>query len=173
MMNDLINNLKKFAIDDFPIKTVSKFISQYNFSAKELDSYCFYKKNKYSRNLVHKEKDFEILIVCWNPGQVAPIHGHEGEKCWMRVESGALQICNYKLDRVNPLTLTMTDLTKGAAGYLDGPAEIHSVENVYNETAVSLHIYAKPFDKCDIYDLDAGIIRKTELLYDSMNKKLC
>ena len=101
------------------------------------------------------------------------IHGHEGEKCWMRVESGALQICNYKLDRVNPLTLTMTDLTKGAAGYLDGPAEIHSVENVYNETAVSLHIYAKPFDKCDIYDLDAGIIRKTELLYDSMNKKLC
>ena len=44
MMNDLINNLKKFAIDDFPIKTVSKFISQYNFSAKELDSYCFYKK---------------------------------------------------------------------------------------------------------------------------------
>jgi cysteine dioxygenase len=172
-MNDLINNLKIFAVDDFPIKTVSEYISQYKFSAKELNNYCLYKEKKYARHLVHKEKDFEILIVCWKPEQGAPIHGHESEKCWMRIESGALQICNYKLDSINPLELTMISLTKGEVGYLDGPAEIHSVENVYNEPAISLHVYAKPFDKCDIYDLNEGVIRKTELLYDSMYKKPC
>ena len=111
----------------------------------ELNNYCFYKDSKYARHLVHKEKDFEILIVCWKPGQAAPIHGHEGEKCWMRIESGALQISNYQLDSISPLKLTMSGLTKGEVGYLDGPAEIHSVENIYEESAISLHIYAKPF----------------------------
>ena len=125
------------------------------------------------KNLIYKEDDFEILLVCWKAGQVAPIHGHEGEKCWMRVESGALQICNYKLDSIKPLELTMTGVIKGEAGYVDGPADIHSVENVNDEPAVSLHVYAKPFGQCDIYDLDDGIIRRLELTYDSMYKKPC
>ena len=48
----------------------------------------------------------------------------------------------------------MNNLVTGDKGFLDGPAEIHSVENIFNEPAVSLHIYAKPFDACDIYDLE-------------------
>ena len=172
-MNDLIKNLQNFSIENFPLQTVSQFIGKYQFSSEELKSYCFYKDTKYARHLVHKEKDFEILIVCWNPGQIAPIHGHEGEKCWMRIETGALQISNYNLNSVNPLSLTMIDVVKGEVGYLDGPAEIHSVENVFNEPAVSLHIYAKPFAECDIYDLEDGLILKTKLLYDSMYKEPC
>ena len=31
-------------------------------------------------------------------------------------------------------------------GFLDGPADIHSVANLTNEYAVSLHVYAKPYD---------------------------
>ena len=138
-----------------------------------LNEYVGFKTEKYARHLVHKDKDFEILVVCWNPGQNAPIHGHEGEKCWMRVESGALQVCNYKLDSVEPLALSMTNIIKGEKGYLDGPADIHSVENVYNEPAVSLHIYAKPFSECDIYCLDSGKIKRAELAYDSMHKEPC
>jgi len=172
-MNDLIKNLQNFSIENFPVQAVSQFIGKYQFSTEELKSYCFYKDNKYARHLVHKEKDFEILIVCWNPGQISPIHGHEGEKCWMRVETGALQISNYNLNSVNPLSLTMIDVVKGEVGYLDGPAEIHSVENVFNEPAVSLHIYAKPFAECDIYDLEDGLILKTKLLYDSIYKEPC
>jgi len=172
-MNDLIKNLQNFSIENFPVQAVSQFIGKYQFSTEELKSYCFYKDNNYARHLVHKEKDFEILIVCWNPGQISPIHGHEGEKCWMRVETGALQISNYKLNSVNPLSLTMIDVVKGEVGYLDGPAEIHSVENVFNEPAVSLHIYAKPFAECDIYDLEDGLILKTKLLYDSIYKEPC
>ena len=67
----------------------------------------------------------------------------------------------------------MTNLIKGEKGYLDGPADIHSVENVYNEPAVSLHIYAKPFSECDIYCLDSGKIKRVELAYDSMHKEPC
>ena len=113
------------------------------------------------------------MLVCWKAGQVAPIHGHEGEKCWMRVESGALQISNYTLESIDPLLLNMADQIKGETGHLDGPAEIHSVENAYSEDAVSLHVYAKPFSKCDIYCLDTGTVERVKLVYDSIDKQLC
>ena len=172
-MDDLISQLKKFATEDFPISTVSDYLNDYSLSDDMLNEYAYFKDQKYCRNLVHKENDFEIIVVCWKAGQVAPIHGHEGEKCWMRVESGALRVSNYLLKSLEPLTLSMTEQVKGEAGHLDGPAEIHSVENVYSDDAVSLHVYAKPFSKCDIYCLDSGTVERVELVYDSIDKQLC
>ena len=61
-MNDLINNLKKFAVNDFPVETVSDYILKYKFSDNELNNYCFYKDSKYARHLVHKEKDFDLVF---------------------------------------------------------------------------------------------------------------
>ena len=156
-MKSLIHDLKEYAREDFPVPEISAFLSQYKLPQVTLADYVKFKTNKYARHLVHKDEDFEILIVCWQPGQKAPIHGHEGEKCWMRVESGALQVCNYQLDSIEPLALTMTDL----------------VENIFDQPAVSLHIYAKPFSECDIYCLDVGRIERVALVYDSINKELC
>ena len=172
-MKSLIHDLKEYARQDFPVPEISTFLSQYKLPQVTLADYVKFKTDKYARHLVHKDEDFEILIVCWQPGQKAPIHGHEGEKCWMRVESGALQVCNYQLDSIEPLALTMIDLVQGERGYLDGPAEIHSVENIFDQPAVSLHIYAKPFSECDIYCLDVGRIERVALVYDSINKELC
>ena len=172
-MDDLINQLKTFAVEDFPIGKVSEYLNNYSISNKNLNNYVHFKDEKYCRNLIYKEDDFEILLVCWKAGQVAPIHGHEGEKCWMRVESGALRVSNYLLQSLDPLTLNMTEQIKGESGHLYGPAEIHSVENVYSEDAVSLHVYAKPFSKCDIYCLETGTVERVKLVYDSIDKQLC
>ncbi len=91
-MNDLIIQLKKFATEDFPVSGVSDYLNDYSLSNEILNEYAHFKDQKYCRNLVHKENDFEIIVVCWKAGQVAPIHGHEGEKCWARVQDGNLQI---------------------------------------------------------------------------------
>lgn len=172
-MNSLIDDLKSYARQGFPVSEITSFLTDYNLTQETLNEYVRYKSDKYARHLVHKDEDFEILIVCWAPGQTAPIHGHEGEKCWMRVEQGALKVCNYEMDSMSPLSLTMTEEMKGEAGFLDGPADIHSVENVFNEPAVSLHIYAKPFAECDIYCLDTGTIKRVELVYDTIYKEPC
>lgn len=172
-MNSLIHDLKTYARQDFPVPELTSFLAHYDLSQDTLNEYVGFKSEKYARHLVHKDEDFEILIVCWEPGQTAPIHGHEGEKCWMRVEQGALKVCNYELDSMAPLSLTMTEEIKGEKGFLDGPAEIHSVENVYDEPAVSLHIYAKPFAECDIYCLDSSTIKRVSLVYDTMYKEPC
>ena len=111
--------------------------------------------------------------MCWKSGQKAPIHGHEGEKCFMRVEKGALQFTNYNLVSTDPLKLTKIESLKGEVGFLDGPADVHSVENIYNEDSITFHIYAKPYSACDVYDINTGSIYRKELTYDSMFKKAC
>jgi hypothetical protein len=68
----------------------------------------------------------------------------------------------------SPLSLApVGDPILGGQGHVDGPADIHAVETV-GADAVSLHVYVKPYDECDIYDLERGVIRRVRLGYDSV-----
>ena len=173
MLNKIIRDLKNFATTNFPTSDVSSYLKNVKLSDNDLEKYLLKKDKQYTRNLIHKDVDFEIMVVCWPPKISAPIHGHEGEKCWARVEDGELQISNYEKVSSNPLELIKTKQRSCLPGYLDGPAEIHSVENLTNEFATSLHVYARPYDACDVYDLEKGMVNRLKLGYHSIDGVLC
>ena len=172
-MDTLINDLRIFTEQRFPVTKVTSYLRSLDLQKEQLEKYCYFNRDFYTRNLVHKEKGFELMVVCWSPGQKAPIHGHEGEKCWARIQKGSLQVCNYKEISSDPMNLDLVDRVLAKKGYLDGPADIHSVENISNDIAVSLHVYASPFDSCDIYDMETGVKNRIQLQYHSMFGKLC
>ena len=172
-MDTFIKSLKLFAKEDFPIKKVSDFIFNSNFSKTTLDKYSYFNEKTFARNMIYKDQDFQILLICWSPGQSAPIHGHEGEKCWFKIISGALEICNYTLKSRSPLKLKKIEEFYAHKGYLDGPADIHSVNNSSKEPVVTLHIYAKPYDSCETYDIETKQIKRMEMKYHSIDGKLC
>ena len=173
MLNAVIDKLKEFSKEDFPVTEVSSYLLDLNIDQKELKKYLLRENDHYTRNLIHRDSDFEIMIICWPPNTAAPIHGHEGEKCWARVQDGNLQICNYEEISSKPLKLNMVQELSCAPGFLDGPADIHSVENITEEFATSLHVYAKPYDACDIYDIEKGTIDRIKLSYHSIDGILC
>tara|TARA_B100001250_G_scaffold413538_1_gene448004 strand:+ start:1963 stop:2481 length:519 start_codon:yes stop_codon:yes gene_type:complete len=172
-MKDLVHKLQKFAKKEFPSTEVTNFLNNYELIEKDRLKYSHFSKKNYTRNLVFRNKYFEIIILCWSPGQIAPIHGHEGEKCWAKVEVGKLKFCNFNIISKNPLKLKNEKEIIGKKGFLDGPAEIHSVENIYDKNAVSLHIYAKPYDSCNIYDINTKKINRVNLEYHSKFGQLC
>ena len=173
MIEAVIERLKEFAHQDFPVSEVSSYLLNLNLNENEIKKYSFHKGNYYTRNLIHKDTDFELMVICWPPNTSAPIHGHEGEKCWARVQEGQLQICNYEEISSDPLDLNMIQRLSCSPGFLDGPADIHSVENLSDKFATSLHVYAKPYDACDIYDTDNGKIERMKLSYYSNNGVIC
>ena len=173
MIEAVIERLKEFAHQDFPVPEVSSYLLNLNLNENELKKYSFLKENYYTRNLIHKDTEFELMVICWPPNTSAPIHGHEGEKCWARVQEGQLQICNYEEISSDPLELNMIQRLSCSPGFLDGPADIHSVENLSYKFATSLHVYAKPYDACDIYDTDNGKIERMKLSYYSNNGVIC
>ena len=172
-MESLIKKLQMFAKQNFPVAEISSYLIDLDIPQEKLEKYCHFNNGFYTRNLVHKEQDFEILVVCWPAEQAAPIHGHEGEKCWARVQEGQLQICNYEEISSDPLELKMIQDLSCSPGFLDGPADIHSVENLSDKFAISLHVYAKPYDACDIYDTYNGKIERMKLGYHSNNGVIC
>ena len=65
MINTLINDLKIFAQDNFHVETVSSYLKDLNLSKKDLEKYDHRNETTYTRNLIHREKDFEIMPVSY------------------------------------------------------------------------------------------------------------
>ena len=171
-MDRLVKDIESFAKQEFPKSAVSSYLAETLIEPNSLSPYLKYEKHRYTRHLVHKNTDFELLVICWGKGHSAPIHGHEGELCWARVEQGRLLFYNFRVLSENPLQLSPEGApVEGKVGFLDGPAEIHSVANPmsFGINAVSLHLYSKPYLKCDIYESVKGPKRRVRLAYDTIH----
>lgn len=113
------------------------------------DLQCF-KEGAYSRNLVLKSDNVEILVVCWQPGQGTVVHGHDTSDGLMMILSGEMTEIQYlpnggKEERqIGP-----GDISHVPVGYR------HEVKNTSNRNVVSFHVYAPPLKK-DIQSLDLG-----------------
>lgn len=162
----LVQGLENLAERNFPIFDVGKFLQDISIPYETFKPYVFFEQDRYTRNLIYKTTSFEILLLCWGPGQKSPIHGHEGEKCWMQVEQGQLIFTNYQ--EVPSAGLDQVSVVTGSAGFTDGPAIIHKVENLSHEPAMSLHLYARPFQQCDIFDQERHEKKKVKLSYYSV-----
>ncbi len=173
-MGEFVAALEAIAASGFETPRVQAYLERSLIAPGELSPYLHFRAGHYTRNLVHKTAAFEILVVCWGVGQRAPVHGHEGERCWARVEQGKLRFTSYRLITEAPLALEAAGPpVDGAVGYLDGPADIHAVENLadFAAPAASLHVYSKPYAECDVYDLTRGVRRRLRLAYDTVYGK--
>jgi len=165
------DEIKDLVQHGFDRRDVHRFLAETRIEHASLAQHVSFEDGRYTRHLVHKSSEVELLVLCWPRGSRAPVHGHEGELCWARVERGRLRFTNYRETSRVPLhVLPVGGALEGGPGYLDGPADLHAVENPkeFDADAVSLHIYSRPYDECDIYDLAAGLVRRVRLRYDSV-----
>ena len=51
----------------------------------------------YTRNLVARNEQFEMLVLCWSAGQESPIHDHAGQHCFMAVLQGRIEEQQYAM----------------------------------------------------------------------------
>lgn len=172
-ISEFVEKLNKLSYKNFPNDEVADLFHKNPLALEYLEPYTFHSDARYTRNLIHKSQDFELILMCWGHGQYSAVHGHEGQKCWMRIEQGELEFSNYHdNNKEDPADLKKIDVKIGKKGFVDGPAYIHGVKNKSGKKAMSLHLYAKPFAECDIYDLDEHQIKKIALGYHSIHGKL-
>ena len=48
--------------------------------------YAFFSGEHYVRNLVETNDDFELLVICWGPGQISRIHNHDNSNGQVTVD---------------------------------------------------------------------------------------
>jgi cysteine dioxygenase len=162
---------------EFTLEGVLTFLRNHPVDVASLSPYLFFCSDHYTRNLIHKTDLFELLAICWDKGQKSVIHNHRDQRCWMSVPYGRLMVHNFAVIQKDPgrafcelKSTTKFELNPSSPGEVDPDEPIHQVLNLpsFDCKAVSLHIYSRPFDTCEVYDLksktysDMPLVNTTE-----------
>ena len=64
----------------------------------DLEPYIGFKEGNYWRHRVCRNEAVEMLVICWRPGQLTPIHDHNGSHGVVRVHQGLMGESTFAFD---------------------------------------------------------------------------
>jgi cysteine dioxygenase len=140
--------------------------------SESLAPYLNWDRQHYTRNLIDRTPVYELMAICWEVGQASSVHNHRDQNCWMAVPMGRLHVENFHLVHQDlasgscelaPLNTVEMNIAHPCAV---NPADpVHRVVNPreFNQRAVSLHVYSRPFDSCVVYSPEQGTCGEIKL----------
>lgn len=174
-IENFVRGLRKFPESAFDgIEQVREFLKGMPVDPASLDPFLTWDRQHYTRNLIDKTPLYELMAICWEIGQISSIHNHRDQNCWMAVPSGRLLVENFHVVHQDitggtcKLTATETVEMNAAQPCAVDPREpVHRVINPreFNQRAVSLHVYSRPFDTCVVYSAEQGTCGVIDLHY--------
>jgi len=141
-----------------------------------LTPYLNWDRQHYTRNLIDRTPLYELMAICWEVGQASSVHNHKDQNCWMAVPLGRLQVENFHLVHqdlgagkcsLEPLNVVEMNISHPCA--VDPSDPVHRVVNPleFNQRAVSLHVYSRPFDTCVVYSPEQGTCGEIKLHFNT------
>lgn len=150
----------------------ARVLERYALEHDDWRGYAHFDPEVYTRNLVARCEPFELLVLAWNAGQSSPIHNHSGQHCWMAVLEGDIEEVQFEWprpDAVEPLRSTRTTrLSAGKVAYIHDDIALHLVRPAGGARGVSLHLYSRPIDTCNVYDSISGKVAPRTMAYYSV-----
>lgn len=150
---------------------VAQTLGTYAAHQSDWRRFALFESSSYTRNLVARNQHFEMLVICWSPGQSSPIHNHDGQNCWMAVLEGEIEELHFS-HRANgrgPLQRGASrSFRPGKVGFINDEIALHLIRPLAGQGGVSLHIYSKPIETCSVYDEATGEVIRKRLAYHSV-----
>ena len=155
-----------------PTEPIRRFLQDFPVDPDSLVSYLTWDRQHYTRNLIDRTSLYELLAICWEVGQASSVHNHRDQNCWMAVPLGRLQVENFHIVhqdlaagrcQLKPLNTVEMNISHPCA--VDPADPVHRVVNSheFNQRAVSLHVYSRPFDTCVVYSPEHGTCGEIKL----------
>jgi cysteine dioxygenase len=174
-IHDFVIALRKFPEAAFgPTEQIRKFLEDNPLNPDSLAPYLTWDRQHYTRNLIDKNPLYELIAVCWEVGQASSIHNHRDHNCWMAVPVGRLLVENYHvLHQDIPAGKSAIESTEIVEMNAEHPCAVDPLEPVhrvinpreFNQRAVSLHVYSRPFNTCVVYSAEQGTCGEIQLHY--------
>jgi cysteine dioxygenase len=166
LIRQLIQSLRQFPESMFEqTEPLRRFLQESPVEPESLAPYLTWNRQHYTRNLIDRTAFYELMAICWEVGQVSSVHNHRDQNCWMAVPVGRLRVENFHLVhqdlhagrcRLEPLNSVEMNVAQPCA--VDPADPVHRVVNPteFDQRAVSLHVYSRPFDTCVVYSPEQG-----------------
>ncbi|PNH12658.1 Cysteine dioxygenase type 1, partial [Tetrabaena socialis] len=58
--------------------------------------YAEWGDHSYLRHLLWCDEEFEVMVLCWKPGQASRVHNHADSHCWLAVLDGKVHEQQYR-----------------------------------------------------------------------------
>lgn len=121
----------------------------------EIEKKCSWNEDFYTRNLIKRCNKYELIFLCWLPGQISPIHDHANQSCWVKILQGDCEEKLYQLSNDNKLKLIKTSkVSAGQQAYIHDDIALHSLQNIGDNKMIGIHLYLNPIDTCFVYDFN-------------------
>src|SRR5262245_22909428 len=189
-IDDFIQKLRSFERSLITRDNVLDFCSSAQITDSSLSPYVFFDDKFYTRNLIYRNDLFEVMTICWQPGQKTAVHTHNGQLGWMITQRGNLAVVDYKwlgcdhpeyqnvvgIDCVAGSEHTKLEVIREVEASASVPVvtadKLQTIHRLYNlsadaERAVSIHVYSLPIDSCVAFDMDSQRCYRRQLGYFS------
>ncbi len=163
------------------IKTVEKLISEFvdtksnpskvleimrkvDIPREELEKYYSWDDENYARNVLARNDEFELLLICWEQGQSSPIHDFNSQEAWIHPVLGWIKEERFKINPDDVKLERVSSVLLGTDEYsYMNHVDIHRYSNANKGRSVSLNVYSKPVTEWRVYDEETSnsVVKKT------------
>ena len=186
-VENFIEKLRGFEQGLITRDSVLDFCASVQVSDASLAPYVHFDEKFYTRNLIYRDDLFEVMTICWQPGQKTAVHTHNGQLCWMIAQRGNLAVVDYKWmgcdhpENQNVVGLDclagsehtklefVREITACTGGQVLTADKLQTIHRLYNhdEPSVSIHVYSRPIDSCVAFDMEKQACYRRTLAYFS------
>lgn len=166
-MQNLINQINlEFeggkGITEVDVKKLQEVMEAYQSDEQDWSKYAMFDQRKYTRNLVDAGNgNYNLIVLCWGPGQSSPIHDHANSHCLFKCLDGELTETRFRFPESSKEMETISEntYTKNQVNYMSNQIGLHKVANNGSRPSVSLHLYSPPILECKTFCQDTGVER--------------
>ena len=153
------------ALDGADSNGYPKIMKRIQIRESGLSAYATWMEQGYTRNCLYRSPNYELILLCWDIDAQTPIHGHGGEDCWVYQVQGTVEEIRFS-EKAGVLHETQRlELAPGKLTYMHDRMGYHSIVNISNQRAMTLHIYASPIDACKVYNDQKDCFEIKEMSY--------
>jgi cysteine dioxygenase len=174
-IQDFVSQLRNFPASAFDeTRQLREFLRDTPLHPDSLAPYLTWDRQHYTRNLIDKTSLYELVAICWEVGQSSSVHNHRDQNCWMAVPIGRLLVENFHvlhqdlaLGKSSIQATETIEMNISQPCAVDPQEPVHRVFNPrdFNQRAVSVHVYSRPFDTCVVYSPEQGTCGEIDLHY--------
>lgn len=139
------------------ISAYPRILERYNVPSRDLEPYFRWNSRHYTRTCIHRNEEFELLVICYEPGQRTSIHDFNSQIAWVHPVMGEVVEERFALDADGGIrSVGETHWHPGELEHFANGTSIHRFTNRGPGRAVTLNLYARPMSNWRVYDERTG-----------------
>lgn len=156
-LDDFLLEAERSGVARAPASTLAHLVERLELSPDVVESAMRFDPAGYTRTLLRRTAELDLLVLCWLPEQHSPIHDHAGSRGVVRVYSGVLTSRTFTA--VGPHSRRLARLRRGGEAQVAAPGVaavdlggIHQLANLTSTNLVTVHVYSPPLTVMNAYD---------------------